>query len=44
MTAEVEPGSLAFTYTRQWLATVQVVLLGLLWLVALWITRKPGTA
>lgn len=44
MAAEVEPGSLAFVYTRQWLATVQVVLLGLLWLIALWITRKPVSA
>jgi GT2 family glycosyltransferase len=44
MAAEVEPGSLAFAFTRQWPATAQVVLLGLLWLVALWITRKPGSA
>jgi hypothetical protein len=44
MAADVEPGSLSFVFTRQWLATAQVVLLGVLWLLALWITRKPGSA
>jgi hypothetical protein len=29
---------------RQWIRTVEMVLLALLWAAALWITRKPGSA
>jgi ABC-type uncharacterized transport system permease subunit len=28
-------------YGAQFLATIQALLLGLVWIVALWITRKP---
>lgn len=44
MAAPVDPGPVSVSYTRQWTRTVEMVLLGLLWLAALWITRKPGSA
>lgn len=44
MAAPVEPGPVSVEYTRQWTRTVEVAMLGLLWLGALWITRKPGSA
>lgn len=31
------------TYERQWIRTAEMWLLGLLWLCALWITRKPAS-
>jgi GT2 family glycosyltransferase len=36
-----EGGAVAVTYSRQWVRTTEMVILGLLWAVALWITRKP---
>jgi hypothetical protein len=44
MAADVETGSLAFDYTRQWARTVEMAVLGFLWLVALWVTRRPVSA
>lgn len=44
MAAAVEPGPVSIGYTRQWIRTAEMVGLGLLWLAALWITRKPGSA
>ncbi len=44
MAADVEAGSLAFDYTRQWARTVEMAVLGFLWLVALWVTRRPVSA
>jgi GT2 family glycosyltransferase len=35
-------GRLQVRYGRQWLRDVEVAVLGLLWLAALWITRKPA--
>jgi hypothetical protein len=29
-------------YGRQWIRTVEMSLLGLFWIVALWVTRKPA--
>jgi hypothetical protein len=43
-TEAVGPGAARFEYTDQWLRTIEVVVLALLWLAALWITRKPGSA
>lgn len=34
-------GAFIVTYSRQWVRTVEVIALGLLWLAALWITRRP---
>lgn len=34
-------GSLRVRFTDQWVRTVETLVLGLLWLVALWVTRKP---
>ncbi|MEP6972855.1 MAG: glycosyltransferase family 2 protein [Actinomycetota bacterium] len=34
-------GVLRIRFTSQWVRTLEIVALGLLWLVALWITRKP---
>jgi GT2 family glycosyltransferase len=44
ISSEVEPGSVSFIYTEQWMRTLEMALLGILWLAALWITRKPGSA
>jgi hypothetical protein len=44
ISSEVEPGSVSFIHTGQWVRTAEMVLLGLLWLAALWITRKPVSA
>jgi GT2 family glycosyltransferase len=44
MAADVEAGSLSFDYTRQSVRTVQMAVLGVLWLVALWVTRRPVSA
>lgn len=33
-------GAVTVTYSRQWVRTTEMVILGLLWAVALWITRK----
>jgi GT2 family glycosyltransferase len=39
----VQAGQVRVEYTEQWVRTVEMVLLGLLWVAALWITRKPGS-
>lgn len=44
MATRVEPGRVSITYANQRLRTAEMALLGLLWLAALWITRKPGSA
>jgi hypothetical protein len=44
ISSEVEPGSISFIFTEQWMRTVEMALLALLWLAALWITRKPVSA
>jgi hypothetical protein len=44
ISSEIEPGSLSFVFTGQWVRTAEMALLGLLWLAALWITRKPVSA
>jgi hypothetical protein len=44
LSAPVVAGEVSFLYTQQWLRTVEMAALGVLWLVALWITRKPGTS
>lgn len=44
MGAAVEPGVVSLEYRDQFARTTEVVVLGLLWLAALWITRKPGSA
>jgi len=44
MAAAASPPSVSFTYTDQWMRTAEMALLGLLWLAALWITRRPGSA
>ncbi len=40
--AEVGAGSLEIRFDRSWVRTAEFVGLGILWLAALWITRKPG--
>jgi len=42
--APVEPGDVVVEYTRGWLRNVQLAILAVLWIGALWITRKPGSA
>jgi hypothetical protein len=42
--APVQSGEVSVRYTRQWVRTAELVLLGLLWLAALWITRKQASA
>lgn len=44
ISSPVESGSVVVTFTRQWPRTVEMAVLGLLWLAALWITRKPVSA
>ena len=34
-------GSVRVRFTEQWVRTVETLVLGLLWLAALWVTRKP---
>jgi hypothetical protein len=31
-------------YTRQWLRTAELALLAVVWAIALWVTRKQGSA
>ena len=38
------PGAVDVHFTDQWLRTVELYVLALLWVVALWVTRKPGSA
>ena len=40
----MQAGSVSVHFTDQWLRTVELYLLALLWIVALWVTRKPGSA
>jgi hypothetical protein len=42
--APVQPGEVSVHYTRQWLRTAELVLLAVLWVIALWVTRKQGSA
>jgi hypothetical protein len=44
MAAPVEPGDVSFLYTDQWVRTIEMSVLAVLWLAALWITRKPVSA
>jgi hypothetical protein len=44
ISAPVEAGDVSFLYTDQWVRTIEMSVLGVLWLVALWITRKPVSA
>jgi len=38
------PGQVVVSFTDQWVRTSEMWVLALLWLAALWITRKPGSA
>jgi hypothetical protein len=40
----VEAGDVSFLYTDQWVRTIEMSVLAVLWLLALWITRKPVSA
>jgi GT2 family glycosyltransferase len=40
----VEPGEVSLEYAEQWVRTIEMSVLGVLWLIALWVTRKPGSA
>jgi GT2 family glycosyltransferase len=40
---DASSGSVRLIYANQWIRTIEVILLGLLWLAVLWITRRPGT-
>jgi hypothetical protein len=42
--SKVLAGDVTIRFTQQWVRTVEMVLLALLWAAALWITRKPGSA
>jgi GT2 family glycosyltransferase len=42
--APVQAGTIAVRFTDQWVRTVELFLLALLWGIALWVTRKPGSA
>jgi hypothetical protein len=42
--ASVDAGDVTVRFTQQWIRTLEMVLLALLWAAALWITRKPGSA
>jgi hypothetical protein len=42
MDAQVGAGTLEIRYERTWVRTAELVALGILWLGALWVTRKPG--
>jgi hypothetical protein len=42
--APVRVGEVTVRFTLQWVRTVEMVLLALLWAAALWITRKPGSS
>ncbi len=42
--ARVEPGAVIVEHPRPWYRTAELVALALLWIGALWITRKPGSA
>jgi hypothetical protein len=37
-------GIVSFSYGDQWARTTEMAVLGILWLAALWITRRPGSA
>jgi hypothetical protein len=41
ISASVEGGAVRIGFTQGWVRTIEMILLGLLWVVALWITRKP---
>ena len=42
--ATVDAGDVAVEYTRGWIRTAELVMLAVLWIAALWITRKTGSA
>ncbi len=44
VSAALEPGEVSFFYAAQWVRTLEMSVLGVLWIAALWITRKPGSA
>jgi GT2 family glycosyltransferase len=44
MAAPAVPGDLGFSYADQWIRTLEMGVLAVLWLAALWITRRPGSA
>ena len=41
LSATVEAGNVEVDFTRGWIRVVEMILLGLLWVAALWITRRP---
>lgn len=41
--APVEAGEVVVRFTDQWVRTVQMVVLAVLWAAALWVTRKPAS-
>ncbi len=41
--AKVEAGALEVRYDRSWVRTAELGALAILWLSALWVTRKPGS-
>jgi hypothetical protein len=42
--APVQAGTVAVRFMDQWVRTVELFVLALLWAIALWVTRKPGSA
>ncbi len=40
----VEPGDASFLFVDQWMRTVEMSVLAVLWLAAMWITRRPASA
>jgi hypothetical protein len=43
-TETVGPGPVSFEYGDQWIHTIAMYVLAAVWLAALWVTRKPGSA
>jgi hypothetical protein len=44
ISSAVEPAEVRFEYIDQWVRTIEMSVLGVLWLIALWVTRKPGSS
>jgi hypothetical protein len=44
MTAPAGPGPVTVRFDEQWIRTAEMWALAALWLLALWITRKPVSA
>ncbi|MGZ8624589.1 MAG: glycosyltransferase [Actinomycetota bacterium] len=43
LSAKVAAGELEIRYDRAWVRTAEIIALAILWLAALWVTRKPGS-